>query len=240
MEVGHCVTQLRDAGGSVVMEVNDLGFSYGGAPPIFSGINLKVTAGQSVAITGPSGTGKSTLLQLVSGLLSPTVGEVRLNGERFSTLSAARRADIRLRRLGLVFQFGELVPELSVSENVELASLFLGRSRVEARMRARRALGSVGVEALIDRHPHQISGGQQQRAAIARALVNEPDLVLADEPTGALDDVNAERVLQLLLAIPRERGGAVVLVTHSAAVAERCDVHLDLRDGRIGRAGSSA
>ena len=172
---------------------------------------------------GPSGSGKSTLLQLLAGILRPTAGDVRIAGKRLSSLSARKLAMLRLCDIGFVFQFGELLPELSLQENVELPALFAGARRQVSRQAARELLDLVGLAKERNRFAHEVSGGQLQRAAVARALIQQPAVVLADEPTGALDGEAAEEVLHLLLDTATARGAAVVVVSHAEGVARLCD-----------------
>ncbi len=198
-------------------------------------VHLELNAGTSTAIMGPSGSGKSTLLQILAGMLTPTGGTVEVQGQDFSGLNEARRNRLRLKRFGFVFQFGELLPELTLVENVELPLLFLGVMRREATKRALQALHDVGLGDQSGRLLHQVSGGQQQRAALARAVVHQPSIVLADEPTGSLDEAAADQVLDVVLASARDRNAAVVLVTHSRDVARRCDRALTLESGSLRR-----
>lgn len=203
-----------------------------GAQQVLRGVNVDVAAGEVVALMGPSGSGKSTLLHLLSGLLRPTAGQVRLLGRRIDSLNERARAQIRLRDLGFVFQFGDLVPELTVAENVELPLRLLGTRRTEARRSAEELMAVLGIAELADRRLHEVSGGQAQRAAVARALVHRPAVVLADEPTGALDTEAGELVLEALVGTARERGSAVVIVTHEMSVAAWADRDVQIRDGR--------
>jgi putative ABC transport system ATP-binding protein len=195
-------------------------------------VDLEVRHGEFVAITGPSGCGKSTLLNLLGGLDRPTAGEVRLGGERLDDAGEARRAKLRRRELGFVFQFFNLIGNLGVADNVELPALLAGVPTREARRRAAELLERLGLADVARRVPGDLSGGQQQRVAIARALVNRPALLLADEPTGNLDTEAAREVMQVL----RERhveGQAIVLVTHDLRVASAADRVVRMRDGRI-------
>jgi putative ABC transport system ATP-binding protein len=194
------------------------------------GVSLSVSAGELVAVMGPSGSGKSTLLNLAGGLDTVTTGSVRVEGVELETLSRAELATVRRRRVGFVFQDLNLIPTLTAAENVALPLELDGRRRV--RSLVMRSLQDVGVEELADRYPDEMSGGQQQRVAIARALVGDRRLVLADEPTGALDSETGEAVLALL----RRRvdlGAAGVLVTHEARHAAWADRVVYLRDGQI-------
>ncbi|SCF46977.1 ABC transporter ATP-binding protein [Micromonospora mirobrigensis] len=196
-------------------------------------VSFAVEQGETVAVTGPSGCGKTTLLHVLSGLLRPDAGEVYFESEDFSTRSDAARSRLRLTSFGFVLQFGDLVPELTLRENVELPLRVTGTRAPVARRRAEDLLGELGIGDLADRQAGAVSGGQAQRAAVARALVHEPRVVFADEPTGALDSGSGEAVLDCLFAAARERGAAVVMVTHAPEVAERADRVVRMRDGRV-------
>ncbi len=197
-----------------------------------AGIELTVAAGELVAITGRSGAGKSTLLDLAGGLDQPTCGRVSVDGRDLATLGARELAALRRRRIGFVFQHGNLLPTLTAAENVALPPELDGQRPGEARRAADHALGQVLETEVGDRFPDELSGGEQQRVAIARALVGERELLLADEPTGALDEVTAEGVLALLRRRCRD-GAAAVMVTHDPAQAAWADRVVRLRDGRI-------
>lgn len=218
--------------GQVVLRARGLRHSYG-KQEVLRGVDLAVTAGEVVALMGPSGSGKSTLLHLLAGLLRPTAGQVELLGHRIDDLPERERSRMRLTHLGFVFQFGDLVPELTVVENVELPLRVLGTRRSAARRRALELLDLLGVADLADRRLHEVSGGQAQRAAVARALVHSPAAILADEPTGALDTVTGEKVLEALVGAAGQTGAAVVLVTHELAVASWAGRDVQLRDGVV-------
>ncbi len=196
-------------------------------------VSLVIHASELVALFGPSGSGKTTLLLLAAGLLRCDSGVVCFEGHNLGALSKRDVLEYRRTKLGFVFQNFNLVPGLSGEENVALPLLLRGVHRDEAHKRALAALESVGLLARASHSPAKLSGGEQQRAAIARALVGEPKLVLADEPTGNLDSETGDAVLDLLSALPRERGAACVLVTHDARVARYADRVLALRDGRL-------
>lgn len=197
------------------------------------GVSLTVEAGEVVAITGPSGCGKSTLLHAAAGIVRPLGGSVRLLSQDLDTLDEASRSRMRRRQVGVVLQFGQLVPDLAVVDNVALPLLLDGHPREAARTAARDWLDRVGMSAEEAALPAELSGGQAQRVAVARALVTGPAIVLADEPTGSLDTLGGERLLDLLLSSARERGAALVLVTHDNIVASRADREVRLRDGVV-------
>jgi putative ABC transport system ATP-binding protein len=196
------------------------------------GIDLAVGEGELVAVMGPSGCGKSTLLNLLGGLDRPTAGTVAIEGARVDGLSEARWALLRRRRVGLVFQFFNLVPSLTVGENVELPLLLAGRSGAEARRRRSEVLGRLGLDERARSLPLELSGGEQQRVAIARALVNRPAVLLADEPTGNLDSASAGEVVRLLREANAD-GQAILLVTHDPRVAAAADRVVTLQDGLV-------
>ncbi len=203
------------------------------------GLTLSVAAGEMVAVMGPSGSGKSTLLSLAGGLDTATSGEVLVEGEPLSRKSRSQLAALRRRSVGYVFQDFNLLPALTAVENVALPRELLGTRHRDARTLAVEALAQVGLQDEGERRTGAVSGGQQQRAAVARALVHTPGMVFADEPTGALDTVTGERVLELLLAACSERAASLLLVTHDHRVAAHADRLLVIRDGAIG-AGETA
>ena len=200
---------------------------------VLSGADLEVRAGELVAVVGRSGSGKSTLLHVAGGLVTPAAGEVAVGGRPLSSLGATERAAMRRREVGFVFQFFHLLPHLTVRDNVALPLLLDGCRTADARRRADAMLEAVDLVARAAHLPSELSGGQLQRSAIARALVTEPAVVLADEPTGNLDATTAGEVLDLLVSEVRERGAALVLVTHDRAAAERADRVLHLADGLL-------
>ncbi|MFI2652388.1 ABC transporter ATP-binding protein [Micromonospora fulviviridis] len=202
-----------------------------GATVALDGVDIDVGRGEILAVMGRSGSGKSTLLHVLSGVLVPDQGEVLFGAQRLDTLGDAPRSRVRLRHFGFVFQFGDLVPELSLRDNVELPLRLVGAK--DAAAAAQELLEEFEIAAVASRRPGQVSGGQAQRAAVARALVHRPEVVFADEPTGALDSVSGELVLDALTAAARRRGAAVVVVTHEARVAAYADRTLLLRDGRV-------
>ena len=196
-------------------------------------VSVTVAPGELVAIMGPSGCGKSTLLHLAGGLEDPNAGQVLVNGRDLSTLSATARASLRRTDVGFVFQRLNLVPSLTAMENVMLPLELEGMSARDARERARHALVSVGITEQLDRFPDDFSGGQQQRIAVARAVVGSRSLVLADEPTGALDTLTGDAVIELIAGLPAATGAAVVLVTHEPRYAAWADRVVFMRDGRM-------
>jgi putative ABC transport system ATP-binding protein len=200
--------------------------------PALRGVDLALHASEFAAIMGPSGSGKSTLLHMVGGLEPPTNGQIWLNGERVDGLSQARWAMLRRRHIGFVFQFFNLVSNMTVADNVELAALMGGATRRQARHRREELLTELGLEAKADAAPARLSGGEQQRVALARAMANRPSLLLADEPTGNLDSAASQAVLRLLAAAHAD-GQAILLVTHDARVASAADRVICLFDGTV-------
>ncbi len=199
-------------------------------------VDLAIGPGEFAAITGPSGSGKSSLLYLLGLLDAPTAGEVLVDGRPTSAMDDDARAALRLARIGFVFQFHFLLPEFTARENVMIPMRRLGRRRDGAmRTRAAAILESLGLAEHLDKRPEQLSGGQRQRVAVARALANDPEVILADEPTGSLDSQSSEQVFAVLRAIAGEAGRSVVAVTHDTAMADRMDRRIHLVDGRIVR-----
>ena len=216
-----------------IVEARDLVKSFGETPAL-RGAWLAVRRGEIVAVMGPSGSGKSTLLHCLAGILVPEQGEVWFGGQRLDTLGDDRRSALRRDRFGFVFQFGQLVPELTAEQNVALPLLLSGTRRGPAMTAARRWFGTLGLDGLEGRRSGELSGGQAQRVALARGLVAGPELLFADEPTGSLDSVSGELVMDLLKAAAREHGTTVVLVTHDARVAAYADREVIVRDGTVG------
>ena len=202
-----------------------------GRTAALSGANVAVDRGEIVAVMGPSGSGKSTLLHCLAGIVVPDEGEVVFDGMRVDQLGEAARTELRRRRFGFVFQFGQLVPDLPAAENVVLPLLLEREQRRSPLTRARSWLERLGLDGLDDRRPGGLSGGEAQRVALARALVTEPDVVFADEPTGSLDSLSGERVMDLLVDSARAQGATVVIVTHEARVAAYADREVFMRDG---------
>jgi putative ABC transport system ATP-binding protein len=215
-----------------VLILEDVSVSRGDQS-LLAGVDLSVDAGQSVAVMGPSGSGKTSLLHVICGLRRPTTGLVSVNEEAVGNLSDARRSAVRLREFGLVFQSDELLPELSVGENVGLPLRLLGKKRTEATAAAHEVLTALGIADLTDRHTHEISGGQAQRASIARAVIHRPSVVLADEPTASLDVDTARTAMALLIDTSKTSGAATLIVTHDPEVAGLCDVTLTLTNKRL-------
>jgi putative ABC transport system ATP-binding protein len=215
-----------------VIEVRDVTFAYG-ATPALNGVSLVVPDGSSVALMGASGSGKSTLLHCLAGVLVPDSGSVSVDGVDLGGLGDKQRSRLRLEHMGVVFQFGDLVPELTLLENVMLPLQLLGARQGTARERAMDLLATLGVADLAGSRTGAVSGGQAQRAAVARALVHGPRVVLADEPTGALDSVNAEAVLDALVDLTRRAGTTLVVVTHDNLVAAHLDTLVTMRDGQV-------
>jgi putative ABC transport system ATP-binding protein len=207
---------------------------------VFAGISLDVEPGGFLALMGPSGSGKSTLLNLIAGLDRPTSGQVRVAGAEVSAMNVGALAPWRARHLGFVFQQLNLLPVLTAAQNVELPLLLTNLSKTERAERVRIALGVVGLDDRMDHYPRQLSGGQEQRTAIARAFVADPTLILLDEPTGQLDAKSSEEVLVLLQRLNREFGKTVIIVTHDAHAAEHAKTILHLEKGVLIEKGAVA
>ena len=217
----------------MLLEAQEIEKSYGtggGAVRVLAGVSFSAAAGESVALTGESGSGKSTLLHLCAGLDRADAGELRIEGQALGALDDRARAALRRDRIGLVFQQFNLIPSLSVAANLSFQARLAGRhDPAWCRALAKR----LGLEALLQRYPEQLSGGQQQRVAIGRALAARPRLILADEPTGNLDEASSDEVLALMLELVAETGAGLVMVTHSQRLAARLDRRLHLSGGRI-------
>jgi lipoprotein-releasing system ATP-binding protein len=200
---------------------------------VLDGLSLTIHSGECIAIVGASGSGKTTLLQILGGLDRPTGGSVRIQGRDIHSLGESERGVLRNRTMGFVYQFHHLLPEFSALENVAMPLLVRRSPVAEARERAAAVLDEVGLAQRLTYKPHQLSGGERQRAAVARALVTQPALVFADEPTGNLDGRNAEQVFELLLRLNRERQTSLVIVTHDLRRAARMDRVLTLQQGKL-------
>jgi putative ABC transport system ATP-binding protein len=201
--------------------------------PALRGIDMVVERGEFAALAGPSGSGKTTLLNLIGGLDRPTVGEIRINGVSLEGMSESALTRLRLEKIGFVFQAYNLIPVLSAMENVEFVMLLQGIPAEERRERARRILQEVGLEEMMDRRPSQLSGGQQQRVAVARSIVANPHLVLADEPTANLDSKTGHDLLDIMLRLNSEKNITFIFSTHDHQVMERARRLIQLRDGKV-------
>jgi putative ABC transport system ATP-binding protein len=223
--------------GDPLLVAREISRSYG-VTPALRGVSMTIERpGEIVPVTGPSGCGKSTLPHCLSGLIRPDTGEVWFGRQHIDQWSERERSRLRRTGFGVLFQFGQLVTELSAAENVAIPLLLAGARRREARSAAMRWLDRLGVAGLADSRPGEMSGGEQQRVALARALVTGPRVLFADEPTGALDSLAGEQVLTELVRVAREQQTAVVLVTHDAQVAAYGDREVVLRDGRVDTTG---
>ena len=235
--------------GEVIMRARGLEMSFGQTHAL-RGVDLDILAGEVLAVTGPSGSGKSTLLHVMAGVLVPDAGSVSYHGGKspgggatdvaediavnIAVLDEAARSRLRLNEFGFIFQFGQLLPDLSALDNVTIPLLLAGTPRRRALAQARETLGELGLSEHLDKRPTQLSGGQAQRAAVARALVTSPRILFADEPTGSLDSLAAERTMEVLLASVRSRGASLVIITHDARIAAYADREVTVRDGRVG------
>lgn len=209
-------------------------FAQGGVTiDVLKGVNLAVEPGEIVGLLGPSGSGKSTMLQAVGLLEGGFTGSIRIAGEEAAQLNSNGRTRLRKTALGFVYQFHHLLPDFTARENVVLPQLIMGRTRDEASDRAAKLLSRLGLGQRLDHRPSQLSGGEQQRVAVARALANRPKVVLADEPTGNLDEATADRVFDEFLHLVREEGSAALVATHNERLATRMDRVVRLHDGRI-------
>ncbi|WP_300047599.1 ABC transporter ATP-binding protein [Trueperella sp.] len=216
----------------VILEGRALTKSFGPTQAM-RGIDLDVQRGEVLAIMGPSGSGKSTLLHTLAAIEAPDQGTVTLNGSRIDTLPDAQRTILRRTEFGFVFQFGQLVPELNALENVMVPLMLGGVHKNEAETQARTWLARVGLTDRADSLPGQLSGGEAQRVAIARALITKPEVLFADEPTGALDSFASEQVMEMIVGLARAEGLTVVMVTHEPMIAAYADREVVVRDGRI-------
>jgi len=220
------------AAAGTIIEGRDLVFSFGETPAL-RGASVSVQRGEIVAVMGPSGSGKSTLLHCLAGILVPGSGAVYVGGQRVDTMRETERSRLRRDRFGFVFQFGQLVPELTAEENVALPLLLGGMHRDEALQAARSWFERLDLDGMERHRTGEMSGGQSQRVALARGLVAHPDVLFADEPTGSLDSLNGELVMGLLTRAARDQGSTVLLVTHEPRVAAYADREVIVRDGRV-------
>lgn len=219
-----------------VLQAQQLGKTYTDGAlsvQVLSDVDVQVLPGQTLAVVGASGSGKSTLLHILGGLDAPSTGQACVWGRSWAAASATEQGTLRNRHLGFVYQFHHLLPELTAQENVAMPLMIRRMPRVQALAQAADWLGQVGLGHRLLHRPAQLSGGERQRVAIARALVTQPDCVLADEPTGNLDRGTADAVFDLLLSLAQARGMALVVVTHDAALAQRCSRRLHLAAGRL-------
>ena len=232
---------MSDNGGTAVplLAARDLAKAHGRTRAL-DGASVGLAAGEILAVTGASGSGKSTLLHCLAGIVRPDEGTVTYAGERLDELPEKRLSELRRTEFGVVFQFGQLIPELTAVDNVGLPLLLAGATRAEAQQRAGEWLERFGVRGQAELRPGALSGGQAQRVALARALVTGPRIVFADEPTGALDSLASEQVMTALIGTARESGTAVLLITHDAQVAAYADREIRLTDGTVARAGVTA
>ena len=232
------LSQAQGTGGNgafvmtYLIEARDAGKSFGQTAAL-TGATVAVSAGEILAVMGPSGSGKSTLLHCLAGIFTPDSGEIWFDGKRLDTLSDARRTELRRTAFGFVFQFGQLVPELTVADNIALPLLLSRTGRKTAYARADAWLPRLGIAGLGGRRTGELSGGQAQRVALARALVVQPQVLFADEPTGSLDTLAGEMVMDLLVSAAREEGATVIIVTHEARVAAHADRQVLVRDGKV-------
>jgi putative ABC transport system ATP-binding protein len=215
-----------------LIQAIDVYMSFGPTPAL-TGASLAVAKGEIVAVMGPSGSGKSTLLHCLAGIFTPDKGQVWFAGQRVDELSDTRRTELRRTAFGFVFQFGQLVPELTVADNIALPLLLNREKRKSAYAKAEAWLPRLGLDGLGERRTGELSGGQAQRVALARSLVSHPQVLFADEPTGSLDTLTGEMVMELLVSTAREDDVTVVLVTHDARVAAYADREVMVRDGKV-------
>jgi lipoprotein-releasing system ATP-binding protein len=219
-----------------VLEARDVGRQFQQGPvtlEVLNSVNVSILAGERLSIVGASGSGKTTLLQILGGLDKPSSGQVLVEGKNIHALGEKERGDLRNHAIGFVYQFHHLLPEFSALENVAMPLLVRRMNTAEAKDRAGEILKRVGLGERLTHRPHQLSGGERQRAAVARALVTQPKLVLADEPTGNLDGRNAESVFELMLELNRERRTSLVVVTHDLRIAARMDRALEIENGTL-------
>lgn len=230
----NAVAAIRDepSTGDVVLRARGLRHTFGHTPAL-CGVDLDVAAGEVLAVMGPSGSGKSTLLHLLAGVLRPDEGTVEYAGQTISDLDEVERSRLRLREFGFVFQFGQLLPDLSALDNVSIPLMLAGTSRRDALARARDGLDRLGLAEHLAKLPGELSGGQAQRVAVARALVSRPRVLFADEPTGALDSLSAEHTMEALIEAVRDGGMSLVIITHDPRTASYADREVFVRDGQV-------
>ena len=231
---------MSDPQGEIVLECRNVVRRFREGPgtlEVLSGVDLKIRAAERVAIVGASGSGKTTLLQILGGLDDPTSGEVIVGGQALANTDEITRGKLRNRYIGFVYQFHHLLPEFTARENVAMPLLIRRLARGEAMERAAELLGKVGLGERLDHKPGELSGGERQRAAVARALITGPRLVLADEPTGNLDAGNGEHVLSLMMELNEALQTSLVIVTHDQSIAGRMDRVLVLEEGRLRESG---
>lgn len=225
-------SKVKDHDSTYILQAIDLQKSFG-LTPALQNASLSVKHGEIIAIMGPSGSGKSTLLHCLAGIFKPDAGEVWFDGQRLDQLDEGKRTELRRTAFGFVFQFGQLVPELTAEDNIALPLLLDKVDRGQAYTKARGWFRPLGIEGLEKHRTGEMSGGQSQRVALARALVTQPKVLFADEPTGSLDSLASEQVMELLVNAARKQGTTVVLVTHDPRIAAYADREVMVRDGKV-------